>query len=175
MLKMVKKDNLWDCSTDVSEEGKVTLGQVVPDFIEFECTKTKMYKIIAESYCLKSPEYLLNWEIRHCKVDLNVKSPLWEGIENKGLKKIKHEATLHTLKPGSEINENYGKSNEVFGDIKNIKRNVYDDYYMGGRNGGYKPPKVYDLNGKEDLNGSMDIDSINDMEDFIKYINSNIV
>lgn len=101
-MKVVEKDYISECGTEVSMCDRDTLardtGPVIPDYIEFECTRTKMYKIVAESYCLKSPEYALQWEIKPCKVDLNIKSTVPEITGSKGLKTIKHEATLHTLK-----------------------------------------------------------------------------
>ncbi|UKK01996.1 hypothetical protein MACK_001350 [Theileria orientalis] len=147
---------------------------IIPDFIEIECTKTKMYKLIAEGYCFKSPDYALSWKVSPCKVDLTVRNALFERQENRTERKIKHEATLHTL---SYVPNGRGIGSKLGQLLENNYIPIPDeDYEMNDGNNEYKPPKIYDISGgSESTKSYMDLESVDNMDDFREYIQSNMV
>ncbi|UKJ90469.2 hypothetical protein MACJ_001402 [Theileria orientalis] len=164
--------------SDVSLENRRNLEFksefVIPDFIEIECTKTKMYKLIAEGYCFKSPDYTLSWKVRPCKVDLAIRNDLFERQENRQERQIKHEATLHTL---SYVPNGRGITSKLGRVLENNYIPIPDeDYEMNDGNDGYKPPKIYDISGgSESTKSYMDLESVNNMDDFREYIQANMV
>ncbi|BAM40248.1 conserved hypothetical protein [Theileria orientalis strain Shintoku] len=147
---------------------------IIPDFIEIECTKTKMYKLIAEGYCYKSPDYTLSWKVSPCKVDLTIRNALFERQENRTGRQIKHEATLHTLSyvpNGRGIKSKLGQLQE-----NNYIPIPEEEYEEIDGNYGYKPPEIYDISGGSDSTKSyVDLESVNNMDDFREYVQCNMV